>query len=458
MPSTCATRLRPHPLHAAFALALACTMRPLDAAPVPASMPRPLSVTTVVANCNDSGTGSLREAVTNAVSGETIDVSQLGCSRISLTTGSLVTAAENLNVVGPGIDGLTLDGAYNGGENLFFHLGGGTLDIESMTLANGQKYRSDAAALGGCVYSNGSVTLSNAALVGCEARSAGVDNVALGGAVYVVQDLLMIDSVISGGLATNPDAKSRGGGAYVRGSLIAKYSTIADNAATNVNYAHFSLGGGVFVYRQALILNSTLSGNYAGHMGAMFAGAGSAYPVEIDNSTITDNRAVAWAGVFANADTKLQNSTIAFNHAIATTYGGGAAGVGLHVHGSTLDMESSIISNNTNRYGGSANELALDTGTLLGTDNLVVSSNVALPPGTLSIDPMLGPLRNNGGLTRTRVPMTGSPVIDLGNNVQGTAADQRGSGYPRTLGAAPDIGAVESPGDDDIFWDGFDGR
>src|SRR3954471_4530901 len=155
MPSTCATRLRPHPLHAAFALALACTMRPLDAASLPASMPRPHSVTTVVANCNDSGTGSLREAVTNAVSGETIDVSQLGCSRISLTTGSLVTAAENLNVVGPGIDGLTLDGAYNGGENLFFHLGGGTLDIESMTLANGQKYRSDAAALGGCVYSNG---------------------------------------------------------------------------------------------------------------------------------------------------------------------------------------------------------------------------------------------------------------------------------------------------------------
>jgi hypothetical protein len=189
----------------------------------------------------------------------------------------------------------------------------------------------------------------------------------------------------------------------------------------------------------------------------MFAGAGSSYPVEIDNSTITDNRAVAWAGVFANADTKLQNSTIAFNHAIAPTYGG-PAGVGLHVHGSTLDMESSIIANNTNRYGGSTYELVLDTGTLLGTNNLVVSSNVALPPGTLSVDPMLGPLRNNGGLTRTRMPMTGSPVIDMGNNVQGTAADQRGSGYPRMIGATPDIGAVEFLSDDDIFWDGFDGR
>ena len=432
-------------------------MRPLDASSLPASQSRPLAAATVVANCNDSGAGSLRDAVTNAVNGETIDISQLGCSRISLTTGSLVTAAENLTVIGPGTAGLTIDGAYNGGENLFFHLGGGTLDIEGVTLANGVKYRSDGAALGGCVYSNGSVSLNNAALVGCEARSAGVGNVALGGAVYAFQNLTMIDSVISGGLAASDGAKARGGGAYVKGSLVAKYSTIADNATTNMNYAHFSLGGGLFVYRQALILNSTLSGNYAGHMGAMFAGAGSSYPVEIDNSTITDNRAVAWAGVFANADTKLQNSTIAFNHAIAPTYGG-PAGVGLHVHGSTLDMESSIIANNTNRYGGSTYELVLDSGTLLGTDNLVVSSNVALPPGTLSVDPMLGPLRNNGGLTRTRMPMTGSPVVDMGNNVQGTAADQRGSGYPRMIGATPDIGAVEFLSDDDIFWDGFDGR
>jgi len=433
-------------------------MRPLDASSLPATQPRPLAAAAVVANCNDSGAGSLRDAVTNAVDGETIDVSQLGCSRISLTTGSLVTAAESFTVIGPGTAGLTIDGAYNGGENLFFHLGGGTLDIEGVTLANGVKYRSDGAALGGCVYSNGSVTLNNAALVGCEAQSAGVGNVALGGAVYAFQNLLMIDSVISGGLAASDGAKARGGGAYVKGSLIAKYSTVADNAARSANYAHFSLGGGLFVYRQALVLNSTLSGNYAGHMGALFAGAGSSYPVEIDNSTITDNRAVAWAGVFANADTKLQNSTVAFNHSIAPTYGGGPAGVGLHVHGSTLDMESSIIANNTNRYGGSTYELVLDSGTLVGTNNLVVSSNVALPPGTLSVDPMLGPLRNNGGPTRTRMPMTGSPVVDMGNNVQGTAADQRGSGYPRMIGATPDIGAVEFLSDDDIFWDGFDGR
>jgi hypothetical protein len=457
MLSTSANRFRPHPLAAAFAIALACTVRPLEATSSPPSPPRPFAVTTVVGNCNDSGPGSLREAVTNAASGETIDLTELGCSRISLTTGSLITAADSLTVIGPGPAGLTLDGAYNEGENLFFHLGSGTLDVESMTLANGHKYRSDAAALGGCIYSTGSVTLNAAVLVGCVARSDGDHNGALGGAVYTYQDLIMIDSVISGGLASSNDWRGRGGGAYVRGSILAKYSTIADNEASNTNYAHFSLGGGLFVYKQALILNSTISGNVAGHMGAMFAGRGSAYPVEIDSSTITDNRAVAWAGVFASADTKLQNSTIAFNHAVAPTYGGDA-GVGLHVQESTLDMESSIIANNTNRYGPSSNELVIISGTLLGTNNLVVTSNVALPPGTLSADPMLGPLRDNGGPTSTRMPMGGSPVIDAGNNVQGTATDQRGSGYTRTLGAAPDIGALEGVDDDEIFWDGLDGH
>jgi hypothetical protein len=128
------------------------------------------------------------------------------------------------------------------------------------------------------------------------------------------------------------------------------------------------------------------------------------------------------------------------------------------VQESTLDMESSIIANNTNRYGPSSNELVIISGTLLGTNNLVVTSNVALPPGTLSADPMLGPLRDNGGPTSTRMPMGGSPVIDAGNNVQGTATDQRGSGYTRTLGAAPDIGALEGVDDDEIFWDGLDGH
>ena len=281
--------IRPHsmrldPLRTALALALACAPGAVEAS-------SPNALTVLVANCNDSGAGSLRDAVTNASDGDTIDASQLGCSRISLTTGAIVLGVDNLTVLGPGPTGLTIDGRYNNGEDIFFHLGTGTLNVDSMTLSGGRKYRTDLPAQGGCIYSMGNVALNEAVLADCQAHGIGVDNVAHGGAVYTQQDLTMIDSVISGSLATNPDADSRGGGAYVKGSLIAKYSTIADNQAKTVYYPHGSLGGGLFVYRQAVIINSTISGNYAWHMGGMFAGAGASYPVEIDNSTITDNRA-----------------------------------------------------------------------------------------------------------------------------------------------------------------------
>lgn len=447
--------MRTRPLCAALAATLACALSATDASARNAP-DRPAAV--AVANCNDSGTGSLREAVTNAADGDTIDLTQLGCSRISLTTGALATAVDNLTLVGPGAGLLTIDGAYNSGQDILFDLGTGSLTIQDMTLANGYKYRADLPARGGCVYSLASVTLDGAVLTNCQAHATGAGNRALGGAVYTSQDLTMIESIVSSGYVGNPDSpdgEGRGAGVYVRGSLIAKYSTIADCSAPNLGSG--SLGGGAFVYRSALILNSTLSNNYAWHMGAIFAGRGSDDPVEIDNSTITDNRAIAWAGVFANAPMKLQNSTIAFNHAFSGEYGG-AAGIGVHVGGSTFDMESSILANNTRQYYGEQYDLTMFSGTLVGTNNVIVSANIPVMPGTLQVDPRLGPLRDNGGLTLTRMPMTGSPVIDAGNNVQGTSVDQRGPGYPRVIGAAPDIGALEYLDDDDIFWDGFESR
>jgi hypothetical protein len=75
------------------------------------------------------------------------------------------------------------------------------------------------------------------------------------------------------------------------------------------------------------------------------------------------------------------------------------------------------------------------------------------PPGTLTANPQLRPLANNGGPTLTHAPKTNSPAIGHGNNLAGQPYDQRGPGFPRVLGGAPDIGAVESDG---IFADGFE--
>jgi hypothetical protein len=60
-------------------------------------------------------------------------------------------------------------------------------------------------------------------------------------------------------------------------------------------------------------------------------------------------------------------------------------------------------------------------------------------------DPLLGPLANNGGPTLTMLPQPGSPAINNGfvAFAAGINFDQRGLGFPRVVGAAVDIGALE---------------
>src|SRR5262249_50874775 len=71
------------------------------------------------------------------------------------------------------------------------------------------------------------------------------------------------------------------------------------------------------------------------------------------------------------------------------------------------------------------------------------------------LDPLLGPLQDNGGPTFTHALLTGSPAIDKGKNLTNPLAttDQRGTGFVRTFddpaimnatgGDGTDIGAVE---------------
>src|SRR5207247_6231808 len=65
-----------------------------------------------------------------------------------------------------------------------------------------------------------------------------------------------------------------------------------------------------------------------------------------------------------------------------------------------------------------------------------------------NIDPMLGPLQNNGGPTFTHALLTGSPAINAGNPAftPPPVYDQRGPGFPRVLNCRIDIGSFEAQG------------
>lgn len=62
------------------------------------------------------------------------------------------------------------------------------------------------------------------------------------------------------------------------------------------------------------------------------------------------------------------------------------------------------------------------------------------------VDPLLGPLSFNGGLTPTLSPLAGSPLVDAGDNTNCLSTDQRGLLRPVDKlgsGAICDIGALE---------------
>ncbi|TDE94863.1 LPXTG cell wall anchor domain-containing protein [Occultella glacieicola] len=91
--------------------------------------------------------------------------------------------------------------------------------------------------------------------------------------------------------------------------------------------------------------------------------------------------------------------------------------------------------------------------------NVASDDTCALDAGTTVVaDPLLEPLSNNGGPTRTTLPGPTSPAVNLvapgtsvpwdGDTIDlcpGTV-DQRGPGFPRLVGEACDAGAVERSG------------
>jgi Ca2+-binding RTX toxin-like protein len=91
-------------------------------------------------------------------------------------------------------------------------------------------------------------------------------------------------------------------------------------------------------------------------------------------------------------------------------------------------------------------ELVVDEGNNLigdatGSSGFTVSTLVG--DSTTPIDPLLGPLQDNGGSTFTQALLPDSPAIDVGSNPNNLTTDQRGTGFDRVIGSSADIGAFE---------------
>ena len=483
-PPNVSARRRPalRPLAAALALVFALDGAPLAATAAPAPMPaRPDTV--LVTNCDDAGPGSLRDALANVADGETVDASQLACSVISLSTGAILIGSQDVTLHGPGGHRLAVMG--NGGTpggGVLYDLGGGTLSVEGVDFAFGSKYRSDHAAHGGCIYSSGNLEVSDSHIYACGVHSGSYDasggavsaqgfvnlmdthidlcglttsGNARGGGVFAGGDAFLLRSTVSG-CRNATGSRGYGGGVYAGGRLTVKYSTLDDNENDE---ASLGFGGGGFSRGGATVYWSTISGNRAEAGGGLFLDDdGSGATVAIGDSTISGNYAQSAGGVRASLPLTMHNSTVAFNATPQATAIpiGYFPGAGLGLRGSPVTITSSIVAHNvahgqTDREEDIGGELSI---TIDGAANLIMDAAQPVPPDTLTDDPLLASLQDNGGLTRTHALLPGSPAIDHGD--AGTfTVDQRGPGFPRVLGAGADIGAYEVD-PDRIFANGFD--
>ncbi|WP_206814361.1 PEP-CTERM sorting domain-containing protein [Chroococcus sp. FPU101] len=236
---------------------------------------------------------------------------------------------------------------------------------------------------------------------------------------YIYNPSTTIDVFIDGLTITRGIAFFAGGIFNREENLTLSNSTVSRNLS--------SYGGGVLNSNGTTsISNSTISGNLANDGGGVLNSNGI---TSISNSTISNNSAYYGGGVSNSyGTTSISNSTVSGNLA---NDGGGVFNRG------TLNLANTIIANST---GGDCATFGLDTN----VNNLIEDGSC---DPTLSGNPNLGPLQDNGGPTFTQALLPGSIAIDAGSNAAippGITTDQRGAGFSRIVNGTVDIGAYEA--------------
>lgn len=222
-------------------------------------------------------------------------------------------------------------------------------------------------------------------------------------------DVSIVRSTIDGNSAVGSGlGGAQGGGIADEGSdsYLIKRSTISNNTVSTENG---DAGAGGFTDEAGStvrIRNSTFSGNKTSSTMHELTGAGG---IQSDSD-----------GTF-----QLSNVTIAGN----TGLGGGLT----NASSSTITIRNTLIAKNKNETLSPQDCATLGTGTITSAGyNLIQKTTGCTITGTTTgnktgVNPMIGPLQNNGGGTFTRALLPGSPAIDAGNPAG--CADENGTPF-----------------------------
>jgi hypothetical protein len=307
-------------------------------------------------------TGSLRYCITNAVDGDAINFGVAGTINL---TGALPNLTHSIDIEGPGAGVVAVNGS---GFNSAFRVDAGrTVTISGLTITGGF------ATFGGGIDNHGRLTVSNCTIS---------HNLAGG------------DEAVGGGIFNAYGA-----------TLTISNTTIAENEAIDSAGNGSGEGGGIANSFGATLTvsNSTISANtanggsdFVGAVGGIFNGYGAT--LTVSNSTISGNSAPGGAGgIFAPYGTlNMRNSIVARN-----------------TMDDADDLVGHLTSSGYNLIGNTMRGSGFDDTDLVGGPD---------DP----IDPLLGPLQDNGGPTQTMALLPGSPALNAGDPAQSGVPDQRG--------------------------------
>jgi hypothetical protein len=378
--------------------------------------------TFTVTNTNDSGIGSLRQAILDANNAEGEDSivfdTALTGQIITLTSGQL-DITDSLTIDGLGADDLTISGndlsrvfQIDDGDALNFitvdleglmitdgssDQGGGILNQENLTLAD-SVITGNSAVLGGGIFNgSGSLAIANSNID--DNTVFGYYTAPAGGGIYNnAGDVILSNSSVSGNIGTGyiPFA----GGIFTSGNLTIIDSAIDGNSVVNTSYGNSYTGGILISSGQVTITNSSVSNNVAsnGVIGGIRNLNGE---VTISNSAINNNSSDKGGGGISNGwgVITIINTVISGND--------GTARSGAIDNSGTLDLTDSMVSNNSGFWG------AIYNSGNLTVNNSTINDNQGGASGGISN----GDYGNSGTLIVKNSTISGNQSFSSGGGI-----------------------------------------
>jgi hypothetical protein len=358
-----------------------------------------------VTNLDDSGPGSLRQAVADAQPGDTITFDPALAGGTISVIQTAINIDKDLTILGPGANQLAISGSQSFG----------VFEVSS--------------------YSAPGIGVVTATIQGLTIRDTNYGHSAIH---------LSSESVLTVNNSTFSNNSGDGIDNYI-GTLTVNNSTfnnnatgISNNGTATVNNSIFhgnaslGFGGGISNDNQLTVNDSTFSNNSADYGGAIY----NSWQLTVNNSTFSDNSASHGGGIYNDLYTQLtvNNSTFSNN-----------AGRGIENRSGTVNIKNTLLVNSSsgqNCFNDPTYGISFHLAGVNFADDNTCPGLTQVTTAQLS----LGSLADNGGPTQTMALLPGSVAIDAATDCTDydstpLTTDQRGVARPQ--GSACDVGAFE---------------